>query len=181
MKRLAFLVLAFGAILIAALSLQNLAKATSHVPMTEAHIERIRANCVEAQSVLRRLHASDGLLRVNRGQLYELISTKLMAPMNSRVALNRLDGLGMVSITAEYERQLDAFRLRYKEYEESMSATLEIDCTNQPVAFYDKVSETREKRQKVNDATNVLHEAIGEYRQAFEEFTKTVDAEGNAK
>lgn len=181
MKRFALLAVVLGAVLTVGLLLQNVAQAAPSAPMTGAHIERIRANCVEAQSVLRRLHASDGLLRVNRGQLYELISTKLMAPMNSRIALNRLDGMGLVSITANYERQLDAFRLSYKEYEESMSATLEIDCTNQPVAFYDKVNESREKRQRVNEHTLVLHKTIGDYRTEFEAFTGTVNEEGASK
>jgi hypothetical protein len=178
MKRLAIITSAFAVLLTVFLPLSQAVRAQEATPMTEEHIERIRANCVEAQSVLRRLHASDGLLRVNRGQLYELLSTKLMAPMNGRIAFNKLDSMGLVAITADYERQLDTFRLEYKEYEEAMSATLEMDCTNQPVAFYDKVNETREKRKKVNEATKVLHKTIADYRGSFDEFAKTLNAAG---
>ncbi|HEX6416056.1 MAG TPA: hypothetical protein VFZ62_00860 [Candidatus Saccharimonadales bacterium] len=178
MKRLAIITTVFAVFLTVFFPLAQVAKAQETTPMTEAHIERIRANCVEAQSVLRRLHASDALLRVNRGQLYELLSTRLMAPMNGRIAFNKLDSMGLVAITADYERQLDSFRQKYKEYEESMSSILEMDCTNQPVAFYDKVNETREMREKVNQATLVLHQTIADYRVSFDAFAKTLNETG---
>lgn len=148
-------------------------------PMTEAHIARIRANCIEAQSRLGQLHASDALLRVNRGQLYESISTKLMAPLNSRISLNRLDGVSLVAIAATYEGQLAYFRQSYQQYEEAMSRTLKINCTNQPVVFYDSVADTRAKRKKVHESTAALHNTVGEYKDEFEVFAKQF--EGDAK
>lgn len=141
-------------------------------PMTEAHIARIRANCVEAQTRLGQLHASDALLRVNRGQLYESISTKLMAPLNSRISLNHLDDVNLVTIAASYEGQLAYFRQSYQQYEEAMSRTLKINCTNQPVVFYDSVADTRAERKKVHESTVTLHETIGDYKDEFEEFAK---------
>lgn len=147
--------------------------------MTEAHIARIRANCVDAQSTLSQLHASDALLRVNRGRLYESISTQLMVPFNSRVSLNQLDGAKLVAISTTYEGQLTSFRTNYKLYEEAMSQTLRINCTNEPVAFYDQVNDTRVKRKKVHDNTLSLHKTIGEYKAAFETFAQQI--EGGAK
>ena len=148
-----------------------------NTPMTEAHIARIRANCVDAQSTLRQLHASDALLRVNRGQLYESISTKLMAPLNSRISLNRLDGVSLVSIATTYESQLVYFRQSYQQYEEAMSQTLRINCINQPVVFYDSVADARSKRKKVHDSTVALHNTISEYKTEFEAFAKQFDGE----
>jgi hypothetical protein len=139
-------------------------------PMTQAHIERIRTNCTAAQSRLTTLHANDGLLRVNRGQVYESISTKLMAPFNSRVSLAKRDSLGLTTITARYEQQLDDFRARYKEYEESLSAVLRISCTNQPVAFFDAVAAARQKRQATYEATQRLQKSIQDYGSEFEKF-----------
>jgi len=155
-----------------ALFLSVAAKADDTPTMTEAHIERIRANCVEAQSTLGQLHASDALLRVNRGQLYESISTKLMAPLNSRVALNRLDGVGLVAAATSYEQGLASFRSNYQQYEEAMSRALKIDCIKQPVAFYDAVADARLKRKITHDNTLQLHTVIQEYKNAFEEFAK---------
>lgn len=144
-------------------------------PMTEAHIERIRANCQTARSALSRVHASDGVLRVNLGPLYESISTKLMAPFNSRVALNKYDGAQLVELTSQYEKQLNEFRADYKVYEESMSRTLRINCQNEPVAFYDSVAETREKRQLVNQRTVQLQKTIQDYKNAFEILVRSIE------
>lgn len=175
MKRITVLVVLLGVALGSAVLLQTVVRAEA--PMTEAHVARIRANCIEAQSSLRQLHQSDALLRVNRGQLYELISTKLMAPFNSRVALNRLDSADLVSTTAEYERQLATFRANYKAYEEAMSGVLKINCTDQPVAFYDGVNDARSKRQKVHESTLTLHRTIKNYKTQFEAFAKTIKDE----
>lgn len=144
------------------------AYAQSGAPMTEAHIERIRANCVTAQSTLSRLHTSDALLRVNRGRIYESIATKLMVPFNSRIASNQLDNSSLVDIYTTYEKRLAEFRSNYQSYEQSMSETLRINCENQPVSFYDKVNATSELRKKVHTSVVALHKAINEYGAAFE-------------
>lgn len=172
MKRfLVFLVVASMAFAGVAL-FQKVVHAQESPPMTEAHIERIRANCIEAQTLLSQLHASDALLRVNRGQLYELISTKLMAPMNSRIALNHLDSGGLPGVASDYEQALATFRQDYQQYEEAMSRALRIPCTNQPVAFYDSVTETRNKRTQVHASTLELQRLIQAYQIEFDIFTK---------
>lgn len=166
--------------LLAVIAIASLVLAGTHVSaqvadaplMTEEHIERIRNNCVKAQSTLSRLHASDALLRVNRGQLYESISTKLMTPLNSRIALGSLDSLKLPAIASQYDRQLASFRLTYQQYEESMSRTLKLNCKNQPVAFYDSVAETRAKRELTHQSALGLHKTIQEYRAEFEVFTQ---------
>lgn len=139
-------------------------------PMTEEHIARIKANCLEAKSTMNRLHASDALLRVNRGQLFESISTKLMAPFNSRVAINQLDSGKLVSITSVYGKELDGFRTDYQQYEEAMSHVLQLDCTKQPVAFYDGVTDARKKRDAVHTRAEALQKATRDYKEAFEAF-----------
>lgn len=161
-----------GLALVGVVSLQGAANAQESVPMTEAHIERIRSSCVDAQSTLSQLHASDALLRVNRGRLYESISTKLMVPFNSRVALNRLDSANLPAVASQYEKQLVTFRLHYQQYEEAMTKTLKINCTNQPVAFYDSLNETRTKREMVHADTIGLHKTIQSYKVEFEAFAK---------
>lgn len=161
--------------LVSVIGLVSTVHAQEAAPMTEAHITRIRANCIEVQSTLTQLHASDALLRVNRGRLYESISTKLMAPLNSRITLNKLDGSALVTITATYENQLSDFRVKYQQYEESMSEILKLNCQKQPVAFYDGVGETREKRRLVHDSAALLQKTIQAYKEAFEVFAKKVE------
>jgi hypothetical protein len=174
MKR--FLIVSFISVVTLAgvFLLQSNARAEEDPLMTEQHIARIRSNCVEAQSSLNQLHTTDALLRVNRGPLYELISTKLIAPFNSRVALNKMDGTNLTVIAADYERELAAFRTNYKTYEEAMSKALKINCVNQPVAFYDSVVDARAKRKVVHENTINLKDIIQKYKDEFEVIAKTL-------
>lgn len=171
MKRFTLLGLLAGVSLLAFLSVDQISRAAEPL-MSEAHIERIRSNCTEAHATLVQLHASDALLRVNRGQIYESISTKLMATFNSRVSLNRLDATQLVTSSNIYERELAAFRSDYQLYEQQMSDILKIDCTKQPVAFYDAIAEAREKRMKVREHIVALSKQIADYRVAFDELEK---------
>ena len=147
-------------------------EAPTPAPMTDAHIQRIKASCLQARANLYQLHASDGLLRVNRGELYQSFSSKLMVPFNSRVALNQLDSGKLVSITSQYSKQLDGFINTYRDYERAMSQVLELDCTKQPVAFYDGVADAREKRRKVYTHSEALRKLTRDYREAFDIFAR---------
>lgn len=146
------------------------ASAQSNQAMTDAHVERIRANCNDAQATLQQLHASDGPLRVNRGQIYDSISTKLMTRLNSRLALNRLDASTLVNITAQYSKVLSSFRADYKQYDDQMSTVLSIDCRKQPVTFYDAVAKARQLREAVHADVGELRQLIVEYQKAFDAF-----------
>lgn len=173
MKRLLVLVTIFTVIGSVAFLLHTSAKAQSS-PMTDAHIQRIRTNCIDAQSILTQLHTSDVALRVNRGQLYESISTKLMTPFNSRVTLNKYDGSKLIAQSVEYEQQLAEFRTNYKAYDDAMTKTLRINCINEPVAFYDSVGDARSKRQLVHQSVIKLQESIRGYKTEFDAFVGTL-------
>lgn len=158
---------------IGASAASSLVATAADPPMTEAHIQRIKNNCSEAQSTLNQLHASDALLRVNRGQLYESMSTKLMEPFDSRLTLNSYNAADLVSLAATYDKELSDFRTNYQQYEEALSNVLQMNCQNQPVAFYDGVADARTKRSKVHDSAMALHKTISDYETAFEDFYKT--------
>ena len=163
--------------LVGSVALGNVVRAEEQAPMTEAHIARIRANCIDTKSTLQQLQHADAGLRVNRGQIYESIATKLMAPFNSRLVLNRIDSETFLNIADEYEQQLQAFRLQYQQYDEAMSATLRINCVNQPVAFYDSLVDTRSKRQLTHDTTVQLHKIIEKYGTEVDTFAHNFEAE----
>jgi len=142
------------------------------VSMTDQQIDKIRTNCVSAKNTLNQLHASDALLRVNRGQIYESMSTKLMNRFNSRVANNSFNNNNLTIVTASYESTLDTFRSDYIAYEERLSSTLAIDCSKQPVAFYDAISSARTERNKVHTDILKLNSYIDQYQLAVAQFEK---------
>lgn len=140
-------------------------------PMTDEQIGRIRSSCFSAKNTLNQLHASDALLRVNRGQIYESMSTKLMTRFNSRADSNNLDIKDLTAVAQDYTTALMTFREDYISYEVQLSAALNIDCLKEPVSFYDAVTAARTMRTQVHTDVTKLHQYIDDYKTAFDAFT----------
>ena len=153
--------------------LLGIAAQTAHaqsVVLSQDQIDHIKSNCTSIKSTLNQLHASDALLRVNRGQVYESMASKLMDPFNSRLSNNGLDAKATSVVTASYRTMLDTFRADYKSYEEKLSEAINIDCTKQPEAFYATTEEARTLRAKVHDDVTKLNRNIDDYRSAVSDF-----------
>jgi hypothetical protein len=140
--------------------------------MTDQQIELIRNSCSSTKNTLNQLHSSDALLRVNRGQIYESMSTKLMDKFNSRVSSNGLDNSGLISATNNYGTTLNVFRTDYITYEKQLTSTITIDCSKQPVAFYDAVTLARTERNQVHTDITKLDQSIDQYQALVDQFGK---------
>lgn len=138
--------------------------------MDQAQIDRILTSCSTSHNTLNQLHSSDTLLRVNMGQMYESIMTKLMQGFNGRVAGNDFNNSSLTVISDEYGNVLDRFRSDYIKYEEHLSKAIGIDCYRQPVAFYDAVNIARKDRIQVHDDVNKLNQSIDKYKEAVKKF-----------
>jgi hypothetical protein len=142
------------------------------MPLSEEQRRQIVVKCTSIKASLRQLHRSDASLRVNRGQLYEFIGTKLMARLNGRIVANRLDGGDLVASAARYDTALVNFRTVYQNYEEGLSATLRIDCVQQPEDFYYSVADIRKRRLEVYQRVTDINRYIDEYYEAFGQFSE---------
>ena len=139
-------------------------------PMTNEQISRIKANCPSAKNIVAQLQTSDALLRVNRGQLYEYMTTKLMGKFNTRVENNHLNARSLVAVKDYYDNLLESFRSDYQSYAEKLNAIINIDCDQSPAEFYSAITLAREKRQRVHNDVIRLHQNIGEYKSALNAF-----------
>lgn len=126
----------------------------------------IKANCLTIKNTMTQLRASDALLRVNRGQVYEAVSSKLMVRFNDRLASHSLDNRGLQSITTNYGNQLTGFRRDYEAYTRQLESALRIDCTQDPDGFHYAVESTRAKRETVHKDIQQLHRFISDYHDA---------------
>lgn len=143
--------------------------------LTDNDLSTIRHNCLTVQATLSRIHESDALARVNLGQQYETIATKLMAPLNSRVALNRLDGVALTQTTVAFNNTLNQFRTQYQQYEQTLLKAIQLKCTDQPVTFYDTLNLARSQRTTVRDAITELTKLINQYRDQVKTLAQSVE------
>lgn len=140
--------------------------------ITDAHRDKIIANCSYAIAGLEQVRRNDASSRVNRGQLYESISTGLMASLNSRIALNRMDGAELIRAASEYETVLEEFRTDYQVYEVALRNLIRIDCSSNPNRFYTTLLDVRELRVGVYERVEDLHDAMDTYKLAFDDFVE---------
>ncbi len=138
--------------------------------LSDAQRNRIRQSCSEIKTNLNQLHASDALLRVNRGQVYEALASKLMDRFNARLNSNRLDAKAMETVTANYRKRLTEFREHYITYEQKLSEAIRIDCRADPARFYTTVEAARSARLQVHADVQALHASIDDYRNSVGDF-----------
>ncbi len=146
------------------------AKQASAEDLTPDEMSRVKTNCVSIKSSVSQLHASDALLRVNRGQMYESMASKLMDNFNARLGGAALDNKAMLTVTTNYRTALDTFRLDYIAYEQKLSDALRIDCSAQPNSFHQTLMQARTLREKVHTDVERLHRSIDDYRSSVSDF-----------
>ena len=179
MKRLFYLGIGLTALVNLAIQPQVLAQemlqSTGDTP-----VDRLQANCDAIQGVLRRLHTNDSLLRVNIGQTYNGISARLMARLNSRLALNRIDSAKFVEISSKFDQQRNEFGTSYSEYESALSALTKIDCKAKPTEFYAALLMARDERAQLYTAVKSMNDSVREYQVAVEELQQSFLGETDA-
>jgi hypothetical protein len=158
-----------AAVLVCGMSFIKMASAQNDEP-TDTQIQLVQNNCLTLKSTLNQLHASDALLRVNMGQLYESIAIKLMNGFNGRIENNNLNNNSLLSATKNYNAILDNFRNDYQTYEEQLSTAINIDCQSQPTSFYSAISLARTDRDKVHSDVQKLNQSITGYQSTVDQF-----------
>lgn len=175
MRRTILLVLLPLLVLGLSLSMASVVTAQSSSELTDAEKDRIGANCVSIKNTINQLHASDALLRVNRGQIYESMASSLMDKFNERLSNNKLDSKAMTTVTTSYRTALTTFRVDYISYEQKISEALRIDCTAKPAEFYTTLQKARELRGIVHEDVKKLHTLIDDYRSSVGGFLRNYE------
>ncbi len=143
--------------------------------LSSKQIESIRQNCVQAQVSLQQIQYSDAAGRVNRGQAYETLLNKLMAPFNSRVALNRLDiATDLTSSTTDLENAVNVFKSDYNTYSDALANTLTVKCQSNPQDFYSALQEARIDRQQVHKDIQIIDGLMEQYDQQIVGLSKSL-------
>lgn len=152
--------------------------AAETMPGAAPVLDRLQAQCDTVRSHLSRLHSSDALLRVNVGQVYNNISSRLMARLNGRLALNKIDSTELVRLASAFERERVSFSGRYSEYEAELAQLLKIDCRTQVTDFQSRLGLVRDARHKLAATTRQLKETAMAYGAEVERIQQTLSDGG---
>lgn len=147
--------------------------AAQSAELSPEKLEIIRTNCRAAQSSIQRTQKSDIVTRTNRGRSYEYI-LQLMASLNSRIALNKLNQPRMVAVTSELQTKFNQFYGHYTEYEAGVDQILRQRCNENPAEFYKSLQELRVKRAQLTQDITEMRQLIDEYDQLVLQLHATV-------
>ncbi len=147
--------------------------------VTDKQLTLIRNNCTDIKVTLTRIQNSDLSLRINRDYIYQAIASRLMVPLNQRIASNQLDGTNLIAITAEFNSADKEYYNAYRSYANAMSNAINIDCTRQPSQFYDAVAEARVQRKIFYQADQAMVKLMNDYRSQFSIFSKQLAGKSN--
>ncbi len=122
--------------------------------------------CVSAQTVMQKIQHNDAATRVNRGQAYETLISRLMTPLNTRSTSNGYNSSAtlLTDTTKRYQQSLDNFKDHYKSYDNAISSALKTKCKDKPEVFYGFIEDARRERQNVANDIAALNGLINEYR-----------------
>lgn len=116
----------------------------------------ISQNCSTIQKTLSQLQKVDSRTRSYLGTTYEAIANRFIIPLNLRLVKNNRPILS--NIQADFVAEQTEFRVRYTDYMRDLEALIVTDCKNQPEEFYQKLVDTRARREELRQSTVKLSE-----------------------
>ena len=155
----------FSAFLVVASS--PMVRAETTEPLTDQHIAAIRVGCADALQGILQVQRTEAATRVNRGREYESL-LRLVASFNSRIVLNKLDAPALTSTASRMQTRFTEFQQHYLDYADNADATLDINCKEAPVTFYDSLTETREARARVAADVAEMDRLLAEYQAGLD-------------
>lgn len=167
-----FGLLIFGAMILVAFSKSALAENAVFSPKepTEEQISKVASGCADIKKHLTKLHSTDALKRVNLGQIYESISSDMMAKLNTRIVMNKLNGSELVSSAADFSENMKYFRENYKIYEQELKKLQDMDCASNGREFYLQLEKVRYQRKELNYNVSKLKEIANDYKKQLTTF-----------
>lgn len=144
--------------------------------ISDQQITIIKTNCSQTKSSLNQVRVSDTVLRVNTGQSYDSMSSKLMSRFNDRTSSNNLKNSDLIAATKKFDSTLDTFRSDYKIYAEQLSLAIGIDCSTRPTEFYNAVDQANKYRSLVYADVIKLNDCLDQYQLALDQFEKDYQA-----
>src|ERR1700738_4165886 len=158
MKKVLFVALALASIL---------SSATAVFALTDdARLKSIVQNCSSLQTTLDQLQRRDLVARTNRGRAYEAQITQIDA-FAQRLRNNNISSQPLDVPANDFKNAVDTFRTAYVQYDDRMTALLQIDCRTKPDTFAASLDQARNLRDNVGAQVSRGEGSLAAYRQAI--------------
>ncbi|MBQ8991989.1 hypothetical protein IJ090_00960 [Candidatus Saccharibacteria bacterium] len=134
----------------------------------------ISQSCDSIKQSLRKLQKTDTKTRSILGGLYEDIISDFIIPLNLRLVRNALPSTTLTELHSSLLSKRQDFAKKFTLYEQSFEALLDIDCQNNPAAFYAKLVETRKTRNDLEQSTEAFRMLLEKHQNAVQALKGTL-------
>ncbi|MBR5389214.1 hypothetical protein IK146_01500 [Candidatus Saccharibacteria bacterium] len=130
------------------------------VVITEKQSADISDYCGTIRQNLKNLQRTDARARTYFGAIYETVSSKYLKPLNLRIVNNDLSNATLLKLQSDFAEARMDFSEDYIKYSKSLEELISTDCRIEPIVFYKKLVETREKRAVVASDIKTLNDLL---------------------
>ncbi|MBR3180988.1 hypothetical protein IKF63_02835 [Candidatus Saccharibacteria bacterium] len=120
----------------------------------------ISQNCGTIRQSLKNLQRADSRARIYFGSIYETVSSKYVTPLNLRLVKNNISSVPMINLQTSLANSRSKFSADFIDYSKSLEELIVLDCRLNPDSFYEKLLETRKKREFVASDMKTLNELL---------------------
>lgn len=144
-------VLVVSVFLVSFLNLRVFAEEESNKSgLSDTQKNTIIDHCDTIKDSLKSLQRVDSRTRVYLGRYYETILTNFITPLNLRLVENNISNTQLLENQTNFANRRVSFVNDFIIYQQALEELVHTDCKNEPVKFYEKLLEVREKRKVVN-------------------------------
>lgn len=137
--------------------------------ITETQKNIIIDHCNTMKDTLKSLQKVDSRARVYLGRYYETILSNFITPLNLRLVENNITNTKLLENQTNFATRRGRFVDDFIVYQQALEETVNVDCKAEPLKFYDKLKEAREKRKSVSRDVTKLRELTDEQIKLVEE------------
>lgn len=172
-----FIVFSVATISIFSLSSLAFAEEEKKDEPTDEQLSNIQENCPSIKESLRKVQRLDSKTRTTLGATYQSILTRYITPLNVRLVKNNQTDQNLSDLQTEFVNERENFNHDFISYSQKMESLISIDCKNSPKDFYEKLTETREARKKLNDSAKAVNSIIFEQSKSVESLRDSISKE----
>lgn len=160
----------YTAIIIPAIVLALLPTSTfavDHRSLSEDEIGAISQNCSSIKVRLQRVQRDDAKNRVYLGSQYESVATRLMLNLNLRLVKNGMANALLAEQQTTFMSERDRFKNDFIGYSQEFETLLNMNCKDEPEAFYRQLEVVRDKRADIDASMKRLKDITALHRQTI--------------
>ena len=142
--------------------------------LTESQAGYISQSCASIKQGLKALQRTDVAIRSYLGTIYETALTSFISPLNVRLAKNNLPSAVLTDLHSSFIIKRQDFSHLFVTYSQDFENLLNVDCKNEPEAFYDQLLKTRKSRAALEKSVDEVNSILNKVPSAIQKIEETL-------